>query len=138
MRRLAGFAVVLLILAAASPVFSGDEVKLKMKGPRTVFMKPAGMYRHTPVSIRVSAELEGIFEDPEEYYCLEEEWEWGDETESLREPDCDPWEEGAQVNRHYSASHTFRYPGTYTILLRLQRSGDTIIMGKHTVRIRGQ
>ncbi len=138
MRRLARFAVALVILAAASPAWSGDKIKLKMKGPRTVFMKPTGMYRHAPVSVRISAELEGTFEDPEEYYCLEQEWEWGDETESFREPDCDPWEEGAQVSRNFSASHTFRYPGTYIIHLRLQRSGDTIIMGKHSVRIRGQ
>jgi hypothetical protein len=138
MKRLTGLAALFLVLIVASPAFTGDKIRLKMKGPRTVFMKPTGMYRHQPVSIRVSAELEGTFEDPEEYYCLEEEWEWGDETESLREPDCDPWEEGAMVERHFSASHTFRYPGTYTINLRLQRSGDTIIMGKHTVRVRGQ
>ncbi len=138
MKSVVGFAFVLLIFSVASPASSDEKIKLKMKGPRTVFMKPTGMYSHSPVSVRVSAELEGTFEDPEEYYCLEQEWEWGDETESLREPDCDPWEEGTQVTRNFSATHTFRYPGSYTILLRLQRSGDTIIMGKHTVRIRGQ
>jgi hypothetical protein len=138
MKHAVGFAVALLILAVASPAVSGDKIKLKMKGPRSVFMKPTGMYSHAPVRVRISAELEGTFEDPERYYCLEEEWEWGDETESMHEPDCDPWEQGLPVTRNFASSHTFRYPGTYIIHLRLKMAGDTVIMGKHTIRVRGQ
>ena len=138
MRYLTGLLSICFIFLSASDVTSGgDKVKLKLTAPRTVFMKPAGMYRYTPANVRVRAELEGTPEDPEEYYCLEEKWEWGDETESFHEPDCDPYEEGAELKRNFSTSHTYRYPGTYTIYLRLQRSGDTIIAGKFVVRIRG-
>jgi hypothetical protein len=138
MRILSGILSICFLLLSASYVASGgDKIRLKLKAPRTIFMKPTGMYRYAPVNVRVRAELEGTPEDPEEYYCLEEEWEWGDETKSFHEPDCDPFEEGAELKRIYNASHTFRYPGSYTIWLRLQKTGDTIIAGKVTVRVRG-
>ena len=127
MKRIIGVFSALLVIALASPATSGDKVRLKLKGPRTVFMKPAGMYYYTPVAVRIRAELEGTPENREEYYCREEEWEWGDETESHHEPDCDPYEDGAELSRSWSASHTFRYPGTYTIWLRLQRNKKTVI-----------
>jgi hypothetical protein len=137
MRKVTGFLSIVFLLLSAAYVTSEDKVRLKLDAPRTVFMKPSGMNRMQPVNLRVRAELEGTPEDPEEYYCLEEEWEWGDETESLHEPDCDPYEEGAELQRRFSSSHTYRYPGTYTIWLRLKRSGDTVIAAKIRVQIRG-
>jgi hypothetical protein len=138
MRKLTAFpAICLLFLSAGYVASAGEDVELKLKGPRSVFMRPTGMYSWAPVNVRVRAELEGTPENTEEYYCLEEEWEWGDETESTYEPDCDPYEEGAELKRIYSATHTFRYPGTYTIWLRLKNNRDTVIAGRTTVRVRG-
>ena len=140
MKRIIGISCALLIFAAAAPANNrgGDKMRLKLKGPRTVFMKPADMYRYRPASVRLRAELEGTPDNPEEYYCLEEEWDWGDETESLYEPDCDPYEDGAELKRIYSASHTYRNPGSYTVYLRLMLNKDTIIAGRFNVRMRGQ
>jgi hypothetical protein len=137
MKKLTGFFSVFFLLLSATYVTSGERVRLKLEAPRTIFMKPAGMNRMRPVAVRVRAELEGTPEDPEKYYCLEEEWDWGDETESLHEPDCDPYEDGAEIQRRFSSSHTYRYPGTYTIYLRLKRSGDTVIANKVRIQIRG-
>ena len=83
MRLFVGFLSAFLILAPATQSGSESKPKLKLKAPRSVFMKPTGMHRYAPVKVRFRAELEGTPEDPEEYYCLAEEWEWGDETESL-------------------------------------------------------
>jgi len=126
-----------LMVAAATPSGSEDKPKLKIKAPRSVFMKPTGMRSYSPASVRLRAELEGTPEDPEEYYCLEEEWVWGDETESSYEPDCDPYEEGAELKRIFTATHTFRYPGTYRIYLRLNRGKKIILTGQTTVQLRG-
>lgn len=137
MRGMIGIVTAMLVLAASSPATSADKVELKLKGPRSVFMRPTGMYTYAPVNVLIRAELEGTPENLEEYYCLEEEWDWGDETESHHEPDCDPYEEGAELVRNWSASHSYRYPGTYTVYLRLQRNKKTVIAGRFTVRIRG-
>lgn len=138
MRRIVGFLSVLIVVAAAMVSFAEKKPELKLKGPRMVFMKPRGMYQYTPAMVRVSATLEGEADDPEKYYCLVEEWEWGDETESLHEPDCDPYEEGAELKKNWSASHTFRYPGTYTVWLRLYHGDDVVIAGRTRIQVRGQ
>ena len=114
-----------------------EDVSLKVKAPRMVFMPPGSLYERRPVSINLSARLEGDFEDPEKYYCLSEVWEWGDETESVYEPDCDPYEEGAEVKRFFSSHRNFRRPGTYKITLRLKNGDKTVISGTARVRIRG-
>ncbi len=137
MRLFIALLTAFLMLAPATPSGSDSKPKLKIKAPRSVFMKPTGMRSYAPVSVRLRAELEGRPEDPEEYYCLEGEWEWGDETESSYEPDCDPYEEGAELKRIFTATHTFRYPGTYRIYLRLNRGRETILSGQATVQLRG-
>jgi hypothetical protein len=126
-----------LILVPATKSESEDKPKLKIKAPRSVFMKPTGMRSYAPVSVRLRGELTGKADDPEKYYCLEEEWEWGDETESRYEPDCDPYEEGAELKRNFSGNHTFRYPGTYKIYFRLNRGKKTILTGQTTIQLRG-
>ena len=80
-------------------------------------------------------DLEKI-ENPEEYYCLEEIWDWDDETESEYAPDCEPYTEGAELKTSFSASHEYRYPGSYTVHLRLMRNGKTILAGNTRVEIR--
>ncbi|MFQ5792524.1 MAG: hypothetical protein ACE5JI_18795 [Acidobacteriota bacterium] len=129
-------AALLCAFFALAPA-KGKKPELKLKAPRMVFLPPSGPYQRTSVTIRVTGRLEGDPEDPEEYYCLEELWEWGDETESSYQPDCDPYEEGGELKRHFSASRQYRYPGTYRITLRLQRDNKTVLMGRTRVRIRG-
>ena len=137
MRKSVFFLSAFLVLALASPSSAEGKPKLKLKAPRTIFMKPTGMYSYSPVSVMVRAELEGDPQNPEEYYCLVEEWEWGDETESSHEPDCEPYVEGAELTRFYSASHTYRIPGNYTIFLRLQSGKRSVLTGSITVNLRG-
>ena len=36
----------------------------------------------------------------------------------------------------FSASHEYRYPGTYNVYLRLMRNGKTILAGNTRVEIR--
>ena len=97
-----------------------------------------GETRRPSLDIEVSARLEDLdtAENLEDYYCLEEVWDWDDDTESVYEPDCDPYEEGAEVETFFFGSHRFSLPGTYRVWLRLQRSGETVIAGNVMVRIR--
>ena len=114
-----------------------DDPKLKLRAPNVRFMKPTGMGRYSPVNISVTGRLEGEAEDPEEYYCLAEVWDWDDDTQSSYEPDCDPYEEGTELKRFFSATHTFRVPGTYEITLYLKLGKKTIVSGRTRVSVRG-
>jgi len=116
------------------------EPKLTLRAPRNLYLRPRmpGEPRRPAVDVRVSARLEDLegAENPEDYYCLEEVWEWDDDTESVYEPDCDPWTPDAEIETFFSNSHRFSLPGTYRVWLRLQRNGETVIAGNVNVRIR--
>ena len=116
------------------------EPKLTLRAPRQLFLRPRmpGEMRRPSLDVEVSARLEDLetAENLEDYYCLEEVWDWDDDTESVYEPDCDPYEEGSEIETFFFGSHRFSLPGTYRVWLRLQRSGETVIAGNVTVRIR--
>ncbi len=116
------------------------EPRLTLRGPRQLMLRPRmpGEARRPSLDVNVSARLEDLetAEDLEDYYCLEEVWDWDDDTESVYEPDCDPYEEGSEVETYFFASHRFSLPGTYRVWLRLQRSGQTVIAGNVLIRIR--
>lgn len=131
--------VVTVVPAAVGPA-SSAEPRLRLRAPRVLMLRPRmpGEARRPSLEVRVTARLEDLdtAENPEDYYCLEEVWDWDDDTESVYEPDCDPYEPGADIETYFFGSHRFSLPGTYRVWLRLQRSGETVIAGNVMVRIR--
>ena len=131
--------VLVFSASAASTSMVADGPTLKLKAPRMTFMRPRmpNERQRPSVTIRVSAELTDLneAEDPEKYYCLEQVWDWDDDTESEYAPDCEPYEEGKEIQSRFSASHQYRYPGSYTVYLRLERNGKTVIAGNVRVQI---
>jgi hypothetical protein len=132
--------LVTLIGSARSASVLADGPSLKLKAPHMTFMRPRmpNEPQRPTVTIRVSAEMKDLekIENPEDYYCLEEIWDWDDETESEYAPDCDPYKEGAELKTFFSSSHQYRYPGSYTVHLRLERNGKTVVAGSVRVDIR--
>jgi len=124
----AGLAACLLITPTLSA--PADKPKLTLKTRPFVPIRPSV----GRIEIPVRARLEGELADPEEYYCLTEVWDWGDETQSVHEPDCDPYEKGAEVKRDFSGAHFFAR-GSYTVTLWLKRDQKAVIDGRTEVRI---
>ena len=133
-----------LLLMVSAVAFGGmttghsDAPTLKLKAPRMTFVHPRMPNEpRAEIVIRVTASIENKEKigDPEKYYCLEEVWEWDDDTESTYAPDCEPYKEGAELKTFFSASHQYRDPGSYNIYLRLQRNGKTILAGNVRVQI---
>ena len=135
MKALVGILAVVMLGAPSPP--SQKDPELKLTGSRFVFLPWADPRGPRPsVTVRITAELVGEPEDPEEYYCLDEEWEWDDESNpSLHEVDCDPYEPGMELTRRFSGSRAYRYPGTYNITLRLKNGRKTIVYGQTQVSI---
>ena len=123
-----------------APSALADGPELKLKAPRVRFLRPMtpNQRRRTRITIRITAQLNKLSEakDLEDYYCLEEVWDWDDDTDSEYEPDCDPYEDGMDLKQRFSASHQYRYPGTYNVWLRLKRNGKTVLAGSTNVQIR--
>ena len=133
MRR--SFAWLLAVAAVSNPgpARAGDnpaEVKPRLDlraTPRVAF---------SPIEVFAVGELKGGH-DTEEFYCPGLVWDWGDGTRSARESDCSPYEDGAQLERFFSARHAFRAPGAYAVTLLLVRAGRMITMATVPVRVYG-
>ena len=140
MEKVTLLAAVLAFAPFASTSTLADGPELNLKRPRPTFMRQRmPNERTTPgVTVRITAQLEDLdkAEDLEKYYCLDELWDWDDDTESEYAPDCDPYEEGTELKTQFSASHQYRFPGTYRVRLRLQSHGKTVIAGSTSAQIR--
>jgi hypothetical protein len=101
------------------------------------FLPPSGPYERGSVTVSFTARLEGDPESPEDYYCLSEYWDWGDEERSQYDPDCEPYQPGVEFNRHFSATHRFKGSGRYTIRFQLRRGRESVLSATHSLAVQG-
>ena len=98
-------------------------------------LRSSPRFAFSPANVLFTAELKGG-DDVEELYCPEVEWEWGDGGKSVKEGDCDPWTEGAKIERRFTANHTFQFAGVYRIKATLRKTGRQILSQTMTLTIR--
>jgi hypothetical protein len=71
-----------------------------------------------PMTVSFNATLEGVSEDDKEYYCLKEEWEFGDGAVSSEQPNC-VTDGSSPTKLNFFVEHTYIEKGSYTIWLIL-------------------
>lgn len=121
----------LLLAVLACPLGAsdlGDAPRLEVRATPRIANRPAW--------VMVTAVLEGG-DELEEYYCPGVEFDWGDGSLSARESDCDPWHDGATLQRRFTGRHVFRWAGVHTIRVRLVRAGRTVATASARVRVQG-
>jgi len=126
--------VLALAFAAAVSPGGDDEPKLVLDAPRVQLLLPGLAAKGYGKRVEVTARLEGEIQNPEEYYCLDEVWDWDDGTESVHETDCDPFVSGAEVLRDFRDTHYMK-PGDYEISLALTRGDKTVVKGFVRVKV---
>lgn len=91
----------------------------------------------SPARIRASAELKMPDDKMADFYCAGVEWDWGDLTESEESNECEPYEAGvSEVQRRFSAEHTFQTGGRYRVTLRLRRNRQVVAAASTTITVR--
>jgi plastocyanin len=120
-------------LASGPPGQAQDE---KKKGKRPgLELRSSPRFAFSPASVLFTAELKGG-DDVEELYCPEVEWEWGDGGKSVTEADCDPWTEGAVIQRRFTANHVFQRAGAYRVKVTLRKTGRQMLSQTMTMTVR--
>ena len=113
-----------------------DDAKRGGGGKRPgMELRSSPRFAFSPANVLFTAELKGG-DDVEELYCPEVEWEWGDGGKSVKEGDCDPWTEGAKIERRFTANHTFQFAGVYRVKATLRKTGKQILSQTMTLTIR--
>ena len=107
-----------------------DDAELRLRAtPRVAF---------APADVLFVGQIRGGPDDNEELYCLEIEWDWGDDTTSEQTLDCDPYEPGvSEIRRRFSVRHTYNYGGRYEVRLHLKQGDDVVISGRTRIEVRG-
>jgi hypothetical protein len=89
-----------------------------------------------PAKVLVSVELVGGDDDFEEYYCPSIEWEWGDDTSSESQADCQPYEAGKSfIKRRYTTQHEFRRAGNYKLYFHLKQKDRVLGSGSTNLQV---
>jgi len=121
-----------LLVAVA---FSGNT--LAEKKPK-ISVKANPTMGMSPVRVVVTADITGGANDDADFYCAAVEWEWGDDTRSTNNADCDPYEAGkSEFKRRFTADHTYRTSGEYRVMFRLKKKDKVIGAGNTSVKVRG-
>ena len=131
-------AVLASVLCAAFGLAGADDNKNdeQKKGKRPgMELRSSPRFAFSPANVLFTAELKGG-DDIEELYCPEVEWEWGDGGKSVKEGDCDPWAQGAKIERRFTANHTFQFAGVYRVKATLRKSGKQVMSQTMTLTIR--
>jgi hypothetical protein len=90
-----------------------------------------------PVRVRAIAELKLPDDRTADFYCAAIEWDWGDLTESEESNECEPYEAGvSDVQRRFSAEHTYQSGGRYRVQLRLRRNRKLLASTSTIVTVR--
>ena len=125
---------VLTLLLTIAVAFAGTA--LDDKKPK-ISLKANPAMGVSPVRVVVTADITGGANDNEELYCAAVEWQWGDETRSINNADCDPYEAGkSQIKRRFTADHVYRLAGEYRIQFRLKKKDKPIAAASTSVKIR--
>jgi hypothetical protein len=131
--RKGSYALMFAVIAAAFiPVAlqAGD----KPKKPRFA-LRGAPRMAQSPANIFFTAELQGG-DDMEEYYCPALEWDWDDGAKSTHEADCSPYQAGTEIQRRFTAEHTFVQQGNYEVKVSMKRSDKVIAIARVTITVR--
>jgi hypothetical protein len=126
-----------MLTAALSLGGVADAQKAGEGKKPSISLKAQPLAGFAPLKVRVTVEVKGGANDYAEYYCPTVEWDWGDDLKSENAVDCLPYEAGkSEINRRYTAEHTYRYEGSYRLVLRLKQKDRVVASSGATVEVR--
>jgi hypothetical protein len=80
-----------------------------------------------PLRVTFRGLLEGVEESNQEFYCLQEEWDFGDGAKSTEQPNCPPFSPETKIKTEFFIDHLYEKEGNYTI---------RVVLGDEKIRSR--
>jgi hypothetical protein len=126
---LAALAALVAGLSAAQRDAADKKPSLSLKAN-----PPAGF---APLRVHLTVDVRGGANDYADFYCPTVQWDWDDGTISENSEDCNPYESGkSNIQRRYSADHTFRLSGDYRVAFRIKQKDKVISATTTTLTVR--
>ncbi len=133
MKKLAPLAIVAVCLVFSIGA-SGKDQKDAGKVALTLRASPAMAF--APARITLSAQLKGVTDRDEDFYCPTVQWDWGDGTISESSSDCEPFQPNkSEIQKSFITQHVYKTGGEYEIKIALKKSDKTVALGSANVNI---
>ena len=125
-----GVLMVLLVLGCSSHPAKEESSGGHDKSSVKFELSAAPRQGFAPLHVNFKGTLEGVDPNDEKYYCLRENWDFGDGAASSEKPNCDPYGPEAKIRTDFFADHTYEKEGNYTIRLSLGEEGKEVIRSR--------
>lgn len=122
-----------LILVPSNTLYAGEQGNKKP----SLSLKASPAISFAPARIVLVAEVKGGANDFEDFYCPSVDWDWGDETNSVADTDCEPYQPGkSEIKRRYTIEHRYKSEGTYKITLKLKKGARIVASANAQIQVR--
>ena len=124
-----GVAQALVLAFGALILVPSNALQAQEQGNKkpSISLKASPAISFAPARIVIVAEVKGGANDFEDFYCPSVDWDWGDDTNSVADSDCEPYVPGkSEIKRRYTIEHRYKNAGAYKITLKLKK-GDRIV-----------
>jgi hypothetical protein len=139
MHSRSGVAQALVLAFSAFILVPSNTLQAREQGGKkpSLSLKATPAISFAPARIIVVAEVKGGANDHEEFYCPTVEWDWGDDTTSTADSDCEPYAAGkSEIRRRYTVEHRYKNPGAYKIILRLKKADRIVAAANAQIQVR--
>jgi PKD domain len=115
MRKILFFILICLLLIGPASHQIQSENSKKPKLTLTAYPRQG----FGPMRVSINGKLENVSKKDKEFYCLQEEWEFGDGAVSSEQANCEDFGDSTEVKLQFFAEHIYEEAGSYTIWLTL-------------------
>ena len=129
-----GVAQALVLALGAFILIPTNALQAREQGNKkpSLSLKASPAIAFAPARIVIVAEVKGGANDFEDFYCPSIDWDWGDDTNSTADSDCEPYQAGkSEIRRRYTVEHRYKNAGAYKIVLKLKK-GDRVVGSANT------
>jgi hypothetical protein len=139
MHSISGVAQAIILAFSALVLVPSNALQAREQGGKkpSLSLKATPAISFAPARIVILAEVKGGSNDFEEFYCPTVEWDWGDDTTSTADSDCEPYAAGkSEIRRRYTVEHRYKNAGAYKIVLRLKKGQKVVGSANTQVQVR--
>ncbi len=126
----------LAICVAFSFAGAKKPADTKDSGKPVLTLRATPAMSFAPVRISLSAQLKGVSDTNEEFYCPTVQWDWGDGTVSESSSDCEPFQPNkSEIQRSFTTQHVYNFGGQYTVKISLKKADKVVALGTADLNI---
>ncbi|HJZ10610.1 MAG TPA: hypothetical protein VJ521_00570 [Acidobacteriota bacterium] len=107
------FLVIAVVLAISCSSRTPPQTDVTESSSPKVSITAIPRQGFVPLRVSFHASLQGVEESNKDFYCLKEEWDFGDGSISTEQPHCETFREGSKITTAFFAEHVYETPGSY-------------------------